>query len=200
MKKMKKTGCLFLFLFGIFLGKAQTEIDYYFDVGGISTSKSTLKFNLFSPVNGAYSLSLERFLTKKIAVEGGISYLANYYVPEISNLKDFPNQAMSFDTKGGWGYVLQTKYYQPIHQSRIFKKYGGLMFRQRFYELTSMQERIHTDIGVIGGVYQDFGGRFIIDYCVGLAYRGYIYEYSLYDKAQQSNFIGILSIKIGIKI
>jgi hypothetical protein len=188
-----------LIFFQFFVLKAQTDIDYFFEDGGLSTSTTTLKTNIFSPINGAYSLSCEKRFFSKFGLEIGVNHLSNYYYPEFSTLTG-SDPDMDFETNGGIGYFIQPKIYKEIYQSKQFKKYYGVLFRQRFYELLNHQKRTHTDIGVIVGLYQDFGGRVVIDYSTGIMYRTYRYS-SLFDANDQlSNFIGVLAIKIGIKI
>lgn len=198
---MKPILCLFLSFFSVFYIKAQTsDIDYYFDDGGISTSKNNLKINLLTPVNGAYSLSCEHFFTRKLAIEMGATYLASYYIPEISNLKGLGSADMDFQTIGGVGYIFQPKLYHQLYQSHQLQRYFSVLFRQRFYQLIENQQRTHTDMGLVVGLYQDFGSRITLDYSTGFAYRTYSYSYAMDSNDIKSNFIGILTVKIGIKI
>lgn len=194
-----KFGLFVLFIFHFFLLQAQTDIDYFFDDGGLSTSTITLKTNLLSPINGAYSFSCEKRFFSKVGLEVGLTHLSNYYYPEFSNLKGF-NADMDFETSGGVGYFIQPKIYQDFYESKQFKKYYSVLFRQRFYQLLNNQKRTHTDVGIVLGLFQDFGGRVVIDYCTGILYRTYTYSHSFDANDQLSNFIGVLAIKIGIKI
>lgn len=194
-----KFGLVVVFFFHFFLLKAQTDIDYFFDDGGLSTSTITLKTNLLSPINGAYELSCEKRFFSEFGLEVGLNHLSDYYSPEFSDLTG-PDPKMDFETSGGIGYFIQPKIYREFYQSKQFKKYYSVLFRQRFYQLLNNQERTHTDIGLVIGLYQDFGGRVVIDYSTGILYRSYKYSHSFDTNDQLSNFIGFLAIKIGVKI
>lgn len=196
---MKYLLFLFYFLY-LILGKSQESIDYYFDDGGISSSTHVIKFNCFSPVNGAYTFSLEKFLGQRVSLEGGVTYLANYYQPELSNLKTWSNSNLYFQTNGGVGYLFQGKLHNQMSNYSTLSRYFGMLFRQRFYELPTKEQRTHTDIGVIFGIYQDFGRRVSIDYETGLLYRTYTYTRIIDQNYIKGNMIGLLTIRVGIKI
>ncbi len=189
--------CYFLYLI---VGKAQESIDHYFDDGGISSSTHVIKFNCFSPVNGAYTLSLEKFVGQRLSLEGGVTYLANYYRPELSDLKTWSNPELYFKTNGGLGYLTQVKLHNAMPKHLTLSRSIGMLFRQRFYELPTLEQRTHTDIGLIFGLYQDFGRRISIDYETGFMYRSYTYTRVVDQNQINGNMIGLLTIRIGMKI
>jgi len=165
---------------------------YYFDDGGISESKSLVKINVFSIVNGDLPVYYERIIGKSFSIEFGAGILLPYYIPELPQL--FSGESEIANPDFGHSIWIHPKYYVQHESPEL--NYLGIQIRRRNYNQDN-QTIIFTDLTFNYGLQLIVGKRLVFDCNVGVGFR-YKTQESLNIEKEISGLAFPIGIKLGI--
>ena len=190
-----KNTCLILTI--LFFGQlaAQTNDNaQYFDDGGLSTKKLTVKLNIAAIVTGDLPVSAEYAFTRHLALEAGVGLSLPYYLREIPELLWTNDDFVDWipDPQSGYSLLVQPKFYLGDYPEAF---YTGLQYRRRFFSMS--EEKVTFQEFTFNWGYQlSLGKRWIIDYGFGLGFR----FVDLDSKTRTEDFNTELAVPMILKI
>lgn len=191
------TICTLLIGSSSFAQDSDDELSNYFDDGGISTAKNTVKFNLASAVSGDFTISYERILKSNWGFEIGFGRLADYYNPDLyeyfSNNEDLEDIEIPNPT-GGYSYIISPKYYYL--DDAPLDVYASIEYRYRFYDYINNTSITVRDITANYGFQFMVYKKLIMDVNYGLGFRAKTLEINNVEEST-INLTMPLSVKVG---
>lgn len=201
------------FLFIIFYSNqsfSQTNsVDKYFDDGGISEARNTVKFNFASLIVGDLSLSYEREIVPAFHIEAGFGLLLNYYTVELpyrfseggvnSDIVN-PMSGYSFFVFPKMHFNLISSYARSTHllySIGVDTYYIGLMYRARNYNLENNHHTEFNDYIFVFGLQNELWGHFVIDISYGLGVRKSISTLEPLSRPDEISVVFPIHLKLG---
>ena len=193
---MKLFYVLLLSIFGLGQLVAQTDENaQYFDDGGLSNKKTTVKLNVAAVVTGDLPLSVERAFGDRFVLEAGAGILLPYYLREIPELI-FPDEDLTdwiTDPKSGYSFLIQPKFFLGEYPRG---SYLGLQYRRRHFNMTEETVTFQS-VTFNWGFQLPLGERLVMDYGFGLGFRGVTLDSETRSEPSELELAIPLIVKIG---
>jgi hypothetical protein len=164
---------------------------YYFDDDEISSSRNIIKVDAISLIHGELPITLERTITRRFSVEGGLGILLPYYVHDFLPLI-FDDERQRFtNNKFGSSVWLKAKLYEDRAPDLHYIDFT--LHRRNFAENSV------TDVSFGLGNQLIIGKRLAFDYGfgVGVRFQNTTSEEYIFDPDMGMTIIIPLQIKLG---
>jgi hypothetical protein len=185
-KRLILVGVLIIFSYHHSRGQSDTtSMRYYFDDGGIASSRAIFKVETIAIIHGELPVLLEVFVKQNFSLELGAGVILPYYVHDFLPLLFNEGQGFKNSEFGNSFWLSSRLYMREAPESN----YWMLQARRRNFVNTNV-----TEITFNFGKQKIFGKRWICDYGIGLGLRFQKYSQEAYIFDPDFSFTPIVPV------